>query len=179
MQPRPPVHGDKVIAPNATGSTLCEGSTWETKDGGRRVRGAGPCSLNTFYLPDLFEILRQKERWIRVAEMPGKAWIVATVVTMWASAACLADDLTGQPRVIDGDTMAVASRHVRLQGIDAPETDQVCLDAQGERWTCGITARERLSSHIAGRAVTCASRGEDRFGRTLATCSADGENLNA
>jgi endonuclease YncB( thermonuclease family) len=57
-------------------------------------------------------------------------------------------------RAIDGDTIAVGSRHVRLQGIDAPETDQVCLDAQGERWTCGITAREHLSAHIAGRAVT-------------------------
>ncbi len=81
--------------------------------------------------------------------------------------------------MIDGDTIALGSRRIRLQGIDAPETDQVCLDAQGERWTCGIAARERLSEHIAGRPITCASNGEDRYGRTLATCSADGENLNA
>jgi endonuclease YncB( thermonuclease family) len=91
----------------------------------------------------------------------------------------LADDLAGPPRVIDGDTIAVGSRHVRLQGIDAPETEQVCLDAHGEQWTCGIAARDHLFAHIAGRPITCAARGEDRYGRTLATCSAGGENLNA
>ncbi|MFL6798089.1 MAG: thermonuclease family protein [Xanthobacteraceae bacterium] len=80
--------------------------------------------------------------------------------------------------MIDGDTIAVGSRHVRLQGIDAPETDQICLDAQGQRWTCGIAARDQLSAHIAGRGVSCAARGEDRYGRTLATCSASGDNLN-
>ena len=85
----------------------------------------------------------------------------------------------GRASVIDGDTIAVGSRYVRLHGIDAPETDQVCLDARGERWTCGIAAREHLYSHIAGRAVTCTPHGEDRYGRTLATCSTGGENLNA
>jgi endonuclease YncB( thermonuclease family) len=111
--------------------------------------------------------------------MQRRLAIVATVVAMWTASACLADDLTGPTRVIDGDTVAVGFRHVRLQGIDAPETDQVCLDAQGERWTCGIAARERLSVHIAGRPITCAVRSEDRYGRMLATCSASGENLNA
>jgi endonuclease YncB( thermonuclease family) len=108
-----------------------------------------------------------------------KAVIVATIVSMLRSGGCLADDLTGPALVIDGDTIAVRSRHVRLQGIDAPETDQVCLDVQGERWTCGIAARERLSAHIAGRPITCTSRGEDRYARMLATCLAGGENLNA
>jgi endonuclease YncB( thermonuclease family) len=132
-------------------------------------------------LADLFVILYRSNRidQRRITYMPRKTCIVATVVTLWASAACLAEDLTGLARVIDGDTIALGSRHVRLQGIDAPETDQVCLDAQGERWTCGIAARERLSAHIAGRAITCASQGEDRYGRTLATCSASGENLSA
>jgi endonuclease YncB( thermonuclease family) len=108
-----------------------------------------------------------------------KAAVLATAIAVSACVPSLADDLTGSARVIDGDTIAVGSRHVRLQGIDAPETDQVCLGARGERWTCGIAAREHLSSHIAGRAITCAARGEDRYGRMLATCSAGGENLNA
>jgi endonuclease YncB( thermonuclease family) len=106
------------------------------------------------------------------------AIIAAVTITLWPYA-LLADDLAGPARVIDGDTIAVGSQHVRLQGIDAPETDQVCLDAQGERWTCGIAARERLSAHIAGRPITCAMRSEDRYGRMLATCSTSGENLNA
>src|ERR1700730_2503404 len=80
--------------------------------------------------------------------------IIASAVITWLSPECEAEDLTGPARVIAGDTTAVASRHVRLQGIDAPETDQVCLDVQAERWTCGIAARERLSSHIASRGIT-------------------------
>ena len=107
------------------------------------------------------------------------AAVIAAVAIGW-SYTLLADDLAGSARVIDGDTIAIASRHVRLEGIDAPETDQVCLDARGERWTCGVAARDRLSWHLAGRIVFCASpHGEDRYGRTLATCSVAGENLNA
>ena len=29
-------------------------------------------------------------------------------------------DITGQPRVIDGDTLEVAGQRIRLRGIDAP-----------------------------------------------------------
>jgi endonuclease YncB( thermonuclease family) len=64
-------------------------------------------------------------------------------------------------------------------GIDAPETDQVCLDEKAEPWTCGVAARDGLLAHIAGRVVSCASCGEDRYGRMLAICSANAENLNA
>jgi Staphylococcal nuclease homologue len=55
----------------------------------------------------------------------------------------------------------------------------VCLDVNGDPWTCGLAALDRLSSHVAGRAISCTSRGEDGYGRTLAVCSAGAENLNA
>jgi cysteine sulfinate desulfinase/cysteine desulfurase-like protein len=32
----------------------------------------------------------------------------------------------------DGDTIAIGTRHVRFEGIDAPETDQVCLNTKGK-----------------------------------------------
>ena len=54
-----------------------------------------------------------------------------------------AADLTGVSRIVDGDTFVIGSEKVRLQGIDAPETDQVCLNANGVRWTCGIDASRR------------------------------------
>jgi len=89
-----------------------------------------------------------------------------------------AADFSGEPRVVDGDTLTLGTARIRLEGIDAPETDQICLNASATRWTCGIGARDRLSSHIAGRSVVCVSSGTDRYGRALGTCSLGGENLN-
>ena len=87
-------------------------------------------------------------------------------------------DFSGVPRVVDGDTLVIGTTKFRMAGVDAPETDQVCLDARGARWTCGIDARDQLAAHISGRSISCVSSGTDRFGRTLATCSLGAENLN-
>jgi endonuclease YncB( thermonuclease family) len=88
------------------------------------------------------------------------------------------DPLTGVARVIDGDTIAIGSQHIRLTGIDAPETDQVCLDSTANRWACGIAARDQLSKHLAGRTISCDGHGQDRYGRLLAVCSTDNHDLN-
>src|SRR4051794_19154329 len=66
-----------------------------------------------------------------------------------------AAEISGVPHVVDGDTLVLGDTKIRLLGIDAPETDQVCLDAAGQRWRCGITARDQLSVKIAGQPVTC------------------------
>src|ERR1700732_4426975 len=44
-----------------------------------------------------------------------------------------AADFVGIPRIVDGDTVQIDSAKIRLQGIDAPETDQICLDASRKR----------------------------------------------
>lgn len=84
----------------------------------------------------------------------------------------------GVPRIVDGDTLAIGSMKFRLDGIDAPETDQVCLNANGIHWTCGIEARDQLSTHIAGREIKCSSHGIDAYRRALATCYLANEDLN-
>ena len=89
-----------------------------------------------------------------------------------------AASISGIPRIVDGDTLVVGATKIRLEAIDAPETDQICLNAKGERWTCGIEARDRLQAHIAARAIDCSSNGTDVYQRSLATCSLKGENLN-
>ena len=48
----------------------------------------------------------------------------------------MAADITGIPRIVDGDTVQIDATKIRLSGIDAPETDQVCLDPAGEKWAC-------------------------------------------
>ena len=81
--------------------------------------------------------------------MNDKTVAIAFAVWLVCSFAQAAD-LTGVPRIVDGDTLAIGAEKVRLQGIDAPETDQFCLDGNGVRWTCGIEARDQLALHIGG-----------------------------
>jgi endonuclease YncB( thermonuclease family) len=64
-----------------------------------------------------------------------------------------ASDLSGVPRVVDGDTLTIGATKIRMEGIDAPETDQICLDAQASRWACGIEARNQLASFVSGQAI--------------------------
>jgi endonuclease YncB( thermonuclease family) len=78
-----------------------------------------------------------------------KTIAIAIVVYLICSLA-RATDLSGVPRIVDGDTLAIGATKVRLHGIDAPETDQICLNANGAPWTCGIDARDQLATHIGG-----------------------------
>jgi endonuclease YncB( thermonuclease family) len=93
--------------------------------------------------------------------------------------AAYAAEISGRARIVDGDTIAIADSKIRFEGIDAPETDQVCLDQRGAKWLCGITARDQLAEHVGGRSLDCTPSGTDTYHRTLAVCRVDGEDLNA
>ena len=45
--------------------------------------------------------------------------------------------------------IVIAGEHVRLQGIDAPETDQTCT-AYGQQWSCGRSAADWLKDYLRG-----------------------------
>lgn len=90
----------------------------------------------------------------------------------------LAEEITGRATVLDGDTLRIGEKRVRLSGIDAPETDQSCIDASGKRWLCGIAARDRLSTLIANQPVLCEISGIDGYDRRLASCAVGKENIN-
>ena len=91
----------------------------------------------------------------------------------------VARDVTGAARVIDGDSLRVAGRTIRLFGIDAPEGDQTCVTRAGTRWRCGAEVTERVRQAVEGRRVTCSLRDKDTWGRDLAICFLEGRNLNA
>lgn len=87
--------------------------------------------------------------------------------------------ITGTARVVDGDTIAIGSERIRLEGIDAPETAQSCRRADGSAWACGRTAARALAKLVAGREITCEGRGYDKYGRLLAICFAGRDDINA
>lgn len=111
---------------------------------------------------------------LRQARIPS----IGVFVLLFCSSTNAAD-FKGVPRIVDGDTLAIGSTKVCLQGTDAPETDQVCVNANGIRWTCGIDSRDQLTTHIAGREIRCSPSGIDAYRRTLATCYFADQDLNA
>src|SRR5689334_17024993 len=64
--------------------------------------------------------------------------------------------------VRDGNTIQLGDVTFRLDGIDAPDYDQLCIDDHADPWTCGIEARDQLSKLIAGRPVRCDDLGPDK-----------------
>ena len=66
-----------------------------------------------------------------------------------------ATDITGVPKIREGDQVTIGSSRIRLAGIDAPSVDQLCLDTKGERWTCGVAARGELIKHADNKSWSC------------------------
>src|SRR5438270_13615360 len=89
-----------------------------------------------------------------------------------------AADITGIARVREGDQVQIGNVRVRLGGIDAPSVDQLCLNHSGERWTCGVAARDEPIKHAGNKSWTCHPRQIiDRRGRTVARCEVDGDDI--
>ena len=77
--------------------------------------------------------------------------------------------MMGVASVIDGDTIQIHGRHIRLFGIDAPESDQMC-SANGQQYRCGQRAALALADFIERQTVSCEQRDIDRYGRAVAIC---------
>jgi endonuclease YncB( thermonuclease family) len=88
-----------------------------------------------------------------------------------------AADITGVPRIREGDHVQIGNSRIRLGGVDAPAVNQLCLNNSGERWTCGVAARDELIKHVGAKSWTCHPRTTDRRGRTVARCEVDGEDI--
>lgn len=88
-------------------------------------------------------------------------------------------DLIGPATAIDGDSVKLYDRELRLKGIDAPEYRQTCRLVDGQETPCGREARRVLADLLSRGNARCAVKGQDRFGRDLATCFVADVNINA
>jgi endonuclease YncB( thermonuclease family) len=78
--------------------------------------------------------------------------------------------------VKDGGTLQVAGVTYRLDGIDAPELDQMCIDEHADAWACGVEARDQLAKLIGDRTVRCEDLGlAPAKTRHIGICTVEGE----
>ena len=99
------------------------------------------------------------------------------LVILLLSSAAFANGLVGQASVVDGDTLEIHGTRIRLWGVDAPESSQLCRGADSNLYRCGAKAANDLDSFIARRPVNCTPVAADQYGRTVATCSVAGADI--
>ncbi|MYM56553.1 thermonuclease family protein [Thalassovita mangrovi] len=83
----------------------------------------------------------------------------------------------GLVRVVDADTLDVGGVRVRLHGIDAPESSQRCRTEQKVAWDCGAWAAAWADRAFAGKQAECEALDTDQYGRVVATCRIDGQDV--
>ncbi|WP_367945795.1 thermonuclease family protein [Aquamicrobium sp.] len=86
----------------------------------------------------------------------------------------------GRATVIDGDTIEISGERVRFNGIDAPESNQMCRDRNGTEYRCGARSAEFLDNLLASsRPTRCDFVERDQYGRFVGDCYlADGQSVN-
>ena len=88
--------------------------------------------------------------------------------------------INGPALVVDGDTLEINGRQVRLLGIDAPEAAQVLPLPTGGRDFFGRGAALVLRSMVQENKITCKlSSQDDKRGVKLATCFSGKSDLGA
>ena len=81
--------------------------------------------------------------------------------------------ISGKAKVIDGDTIRIDKKKIRLFGIDAPEKQQQC----SRSWlTISFLS---FSKKINDKFVVCKYSSKDRYKRFIAECFLNKTNINA
>lgn len=106
------------------------------------------------------------------------AFLIAVSVLAAALARISSETNAGIAAVVDGDSLRIGEKRIRLEGIDAPELSQTCFSG-GREINCGRQAREHLRALIGGQKVVCEGWQTDKYGRLLARCTARSIELNA
>ena len=104
--------------------------------------------------------------------------IYSFLLALFFTSPASAETLTGEARVVDGDTIWIEDTKISLHGIDAPEMKQTCRTKRGREQLCGELAKQSLEAQVRGQQVRCEGDGRDRYGRLIAVCFVGPFNIN-
>ena len=63
--------------------------------------------------------------------LPMNLWkLLSALLLLSLPAMAQAADITGVPKIREGDHLQIGNRRIRLGGIDAPAADQLCLNTK-------------------------------------------------
>ena len=78
--------------------------------------------------------------------------------------------ISGSANVIHAHVFYIGGRYVRLFGVDAPDNDQICSDANGSSYNCGEEAASWVRGWIDNNPIDCYLLKIEPNGQDLATC---------
>lgn len=118
---------------------------------------------------------------VRVAGHAVRVAVIGALSLVLSPAAQAAPgDITGRIKIVDGDTLRIGETVIRLHGIDAPEMAQTCIRrADGQPFDCGRWVRDRTRTLYQNARATCTPVDTDRYGRIVARCRVQGEDIAA
>ncbi len=85
----------------------------------------------------------------------------------------VAEEITGRPVAVDGDTIEIDGKRIDLFGIDAPEMNQTCIAGSGKTYECGrlaTIALRDITYSIDFKEVTCKGDSRSERGNLIAVC---------
>ena len=95
--------------------------------------------------------------------------------------------ILGKAKVIDGDTIKINKKKIRLFGIDAPEKEQICTKAYinffifnfQKNYKCGKESTLALLKKLKNKKVKCIiDKKKDRYKRNIGICYVKNEDIN-
>ncbi|WP_440614317.1 thermonuclease family protein [Candidatus Pelagibacter sp. HIMB1748] len=95
--------------------------------------------------------------------------------------------ISGFAKVVDGDTIKINSKKIRLYGIDAPEKKQKCKKTYltisfmsfTKDYMCGEVSTQKLIKKINKQKLNCNILDVDRYKRLIGECFKRNINLNS
>tara|TARA_B100000530_G_scaffold83975_1_gene51095 strand:+ start:325 stop:840 length:516 start_codon:yes stop_codon:yes gene_type:complete len=95
--------------------------------------------------------------------------------------------IVGDAKVIDGDTIKINKKKIRLFGIDAPEKKQICQKIYlsfiifkfQKDYRCGEESSLALLKKLQGKKVKCIlENNKDKYKRYIGTCYIKKQDIN-